>query len=47
MITIAWRAITATAIITDPDMLQTLIANGVGRAKGYGCGLLVVAGVEP
>src|SRR5699024_10590948 len=46
MITIAWRAITATAVITDPSMLETLISDGVGRAKGYGCGLLMVSGVE-
>jgi CRISPR system Cascade subunit CasE len=31
------------AIITDPDALRTAIAEGIGRGKSYGCGLLSLA----
>lgn len=29
--------------VTDPDALGTALINGVGRAKGYGCGLITLA----
>ncbi len=32
-----------TLTITDPDRLRTALTTGIGRAKGYGCGLLTVA----
>lgn len=30
-------------IVTDPLKLQAALVNGIGRAKGYGCGLLTLA----
>lgn len=32
-----------TALIADPERLRTALAEGVGRAKSYGCGLLTIA----
>lgn len=29
--------------VTDPTLLRGALINGVGRAKGYGCGLLTLA----
>jgi CRISPR system Cascade subunit CasE len=29
--------------VTDPDALRTVLVQGAGRAKGYGCGLLTLA----
>lgn len=29
--------------VTEPDRLRQTLVNGVGRAKGYGCGLLTLA----
>jgi CRISPR system Cascade subunit CasE len=29
--------------VSDPDALRHILCNGVGRAKGYGCGLITVA----
>ncbi len=31
--------------VTDPALLRTALVNGIGRAKGYGCGLLTLAPV--
>ena len=31
------------AEIVDPDLLRAAVANGIGRAKAWGCGLLTVA----
>lgn len=31
--------------VTDPDRLRHGMCNGIGRAKGYGCGLLTLAHV--
>jgi CRISPR system Cascade subunit CasE len=31
------------AIVTDPDLLRTAVAEGIGRGKSYGCGLLSLA----
>ncbi len=30
--------------ITDPEKLRAALVGGIGRAKGYGCGLLTLAG---
>lgn len=30
-------------VVTDPPKLQAALVNGIGRAKGYGCGLLTLA----
>jgi CRISPR system Cascade subunit CasE len=35
--------VTGIAIVADPVLLGRKLANGVGRAKSYGCGLLTVA----
>jgi CRISPR system Cascade subunit CasE len=32
--------------ITDPDALRSSLVNGIGPAKGYGCGLLTLAPVR-
>ncbi|AJE40085.1 type I-E CRISPR-associated protein Cas6/Cse3/CasE [Streptomyces nodosus] len=32
-----------TAVIIDSDLLRTKIAEGIGRGKAYGCGLLTIA----
>lgn len=29
--------------VTDPEKLRHALCNGIGRAKGYGCGLLTLA----
>lgn len=29
--------------VTDPDALRHTLTQGIGRAKGYGCGLLTLA----
>lgn len=30
-------------VVTDPDRLRSVLLDGIGRAKGYGCGLLTLA----
>jgi len=30
-------------IIADADLLRATLVSGLGRAKGYGCGLLTLA----
>ncbi|MGC0316966.1 type I-E CRISPR-associated protein Cas6/Cse3/CasE [Kitasatospora acidiphila] len=32
-----------TALITEPDRLRTRLAEGIGKGKAYGCGLLSIA----
>ncbi|MFF8932310.1 type I-E CRISPR-associated protein Cas6/Cse3/CasE [Streptomyces longwoodensis] len=32
-----------TALVTDPDRLRQKLADGIGRGKAYGCGLLTLA----
>ncbi|MCL2466101.1 MAG: type I-E CRISPR-associated protein Cas6/Cse3/CasE [Micrococcales bacterium] len=32
--------------VTDPDALRRSLTSGVGRAKGYGCGLITLAPVR-
>jgi CRISPR system Cascade subunit CasE len=32
-------------VVTDPQKLRAALINGIGRAKGYGCGLLTLAPV--
>lgn len=32
--------------VTEPDRLRQTLVNGVGRAKGYGCGLLTLARIS-
>lgn len=33
--------------VTDPDRLRSTLTDGLGRAKGYGCGLLTLAPARP
>lgn len=35
--------ISGQARVTDPDALRAALAGGVGRAKAYGCGMLMIA----
>ncbi|MBU3865032.1 type I-E CRISPR-associated protein Cas6/Cse3/CasE [Streptomyces sp. 4503] len=35
--------LSGTATITDPGLLQSRLAEGIGRGKPYGCGLLTLA----
>ncbi|WP_458686372.1 type I-E CRISPR-associated protein Cas6/Cse3/CasE [Nocardia tengchongensis] len=32
-----------TLLVADPDRLRAALTTGIGRAKGYGCGLLTLA----
>jgi len=32
--------------ITDPNQFRTALANGIGPAKAYGCGLLSIGPVQ-
>lgn len=45
-VTVAWRAVTSTGIVRDPDGLAEVLDRGLGRAKAYGCGLVLVAGAS-
>lgn len=38
---IAWREIQAHLTVTDLDAAQRALANGIGHAKNYGCGMLI------
>lgn len=40
---IAKARFAGTLEITDPDLLQTALRHGIGRARGYGCGMLTLA----
>jgi CRISPR system Cascade subunit CasE len=45
-VTIAWARYDGTLTVTDADQLRTALTTGLGRAKGYGCGLLTLAPAE-
>ena len=45
-VTIAWRAVHATATVSDPNKLHTLTQDGIGRGRAYGCGLLLIHGAR-
>ncbi|WP_159599761.1 type I-E CRISPR-associated protein Cas6/Cse3/CasE [Agromyces humi] len=36
------ETVDATATITDPDALDELLATGVGRARSFGCGMILI-----
>lgn len=44
-VTLSVATFDGTLRVTDPDLLRTAITQGVGRAKGYGCGLITLAPV--
>lgn len=33
-------------VVTDPERFQRTLANGLGHAKAFGCGLMLVRGVD-
>lgn len=33
-------------VVTDPERFQEMLVNGLGHAKGFGCGLMLVRNVE-
>jgi CRISPR system Cascade subunit CasE len=45
--TVALRAVTyeGLLLVTDAELLRQAIAQGIGRAKAYGCGLLTLAAI--
>lgn len=43
VVTIAKATYDGVLAVTDPALLRTALVDGVGRAKGYGCGLLTLA----
>lgn len=46
-VTLSVATYDGTLTVTDPDRLREAMVNGIGRAKGYGCGLLTLALVTP
>lgn len=42
-VTIDFVAYLGHLVVTDPDRLRRALVEGIGRAKGYGCGLLTLA----
>ncbi|MGW4371512.1 type I-E CRISPR-associated protein Cas6/Cse3/CasE [Nocardia takedensis] len=42
-VTLATATYEGTLVVTDPTALRTALTTGIGRAKGYGCGLLTLA----
>ncbi|SDQ52500.1 type I-E CRISPR-associated protein Cas6/Cse3/CasE [Quadrisphaera sp. DSM 44207] len=44
-VTVAMATFDGVLEVLDPDALRTALVRGVGRAKGYGCGLLTLAPV--
>ena len=41
-VTLVTAAFEGKLTVVDPDRLRTTLGHGVGRAKGYGCGLLTL-----
>lgn len=44
-VTIARTTYTGVCDVTDPEALRRALVSGMGRAKGYGCGLMTLAPV--
>ncbi|GAA1870932.1 type I-E CRISPR-associated protein Cas6/Cse3/CasE [Myceligenerans crystallogenes] len=44
-VTLAWAQFDGVLEVRDPELLRDAMTGGVGRAKGYGCGLLTLAPV--
>ena len=42
-VTLAWAQFDGTLTVHDPDRLRAALTGGIGRGKGYGCGLLTLA----
>ncbi|GAA2689099.1 MULTISPECIES: type I-E CRISPR-associated protein Cas6/Cse3/CasE [Actinosynnema] len=45
-VTLATAVFEGHLTVTDPDALRAVLAEGLGAAKGYGCGLLTLAPVR-
>lgn len=46
-VTIATAQFDGLLMIEDPDVFRGCLLAGIGRAKGYGCGLLTITGTHP
>ena len=44
-IRIATARYRGTLEVTDPELLRATLSHGIGRARGYGCGLMTLAAV--
>ncbi|NKY87915.1 type I-E CRISPR-associated protein Cas6/Cse3/CasE [Nocardia veterana] len=44
-VTLSMATFEGTLIVTDATLLKSALINGIGRGKGYGCGLLTLAAV--
>ncbi|WP_280314019.1 type I-E CRISPR-associated protein Cas6/Cse3/CasE [Nocardia wallacei] len=42
-VTLSVATYEGTLVVTDPALLRAALVSGIGRAKGYGCGLLTLA----
>lgn len=42
-VTLGVATFDGTLTVTDPDVLRASLCHGLGRAKGYGCGLMTLA----
>lgn len=45
-IRIATARFRGTLEVTDPELLRSTLTHGIGRARGYGCGLMTLAAVS-
>lgn len=43
MVTLQKASFEGTLEVTDPSLLRSALVGGIGRAKGYGCGLLTLS----
>lgn len=42
-VTVTTATYEGTLEVTDPDLLRLALTSGIGRARGYGCGLMTLA----
>lgn len=42
-VTLTYATLEGALTVTDADLLRDALTNGIGRGKGYGCGLLTLA----
>lgn len=45
-VTLSTAQFDGTLTVTDADLFRTTLTHGIGRAKGFGCGLLTVAPIH-
>lgn len=45
-VTLSTAQFDGTLTVTDADLFRTALTHGIGRAKGFGCGLLTVAPIH-